>query len=694
MKKGRILLILCIFLSVIAISYVNAIVYINEIEVNPSGADSGNEWVEIFNNGTSVNLSGWYLQNKDGDNYTLNEIIITNFYVLDFLSGLTNTNQTIKLFDNAGLLKDSFGPFEDPNSANDLRTWSRMPDGTGDFVFQPSTKGIPNQPMIIENKNSTPNCITSGINITLSATVSGFCVNKVVFSVLINGVWTNFSGVKSGNDYSTKVNSGLLPDSQNVQWTVFATDCFNTTTQDGLDSFYVNSKTILTLNPANPDGLNGWYISSPEFELTNGDAPNIYYQWDSEENQTYFGPFGLEDASNNANVTGGILELNYWSDVCSEQQFRRIIKTDFSNPEIKDLIPLNGWNVVNNPRPKISAFLNEIYQSNSGIDKSKVSMFLDSIKINPKIAQSGLDADVSYTPISDLSEGMHEVRIDARDNSGRSSSLIWNFNLSLNATIDLNVYSPENKLYNNKKIVFNISASEILYKIEYINYNDASPRLKSLCTNCEEYGFLKLRRITLNEGDNNITIRGTGEFGQVVEKNIFLKIESKQPKIIKTFPERGFVSGIFNISFEEENPMNVTLSYGNIGIGFRIGKVDLPNCVLERKKWSCGINVNLFDFDGQEIEYYFSVVDVANNTAISKIRSLDVDFTPPIINEFGYTIMGNRVKFDFNITENNFNRINYIDYNEKAPRQRALCTTLKNGICIKKISFPIGEHNL
>ncbi len=692
MKKGRTLLILCIFLSVMAISYVNAAVYINEIEVNPPGADSGNEWIEIFNDGAPINLSGWYLQNKEGDNYTLNGIVITKFYVLDGLSGLTNTNQTIKLFDNAGLLKDSFGPLVDGN--NDERTWSRMPDGTGDFVFQPATKGIPNQPMSIENKNSTPSCITSGTNVTLSATVNGFCVNKVVFSVLINGVWTNFTGVKLGNDYSAKVNSGLLPDSQNMQWTVFATDCFNTTIQDGLESFYVNSKTILTLNPANANGLNGWYISSPEFELNNGDAIHIYYQWDSQTPIEYSHPFGLEDAPNNANVTGGILELNYWSDICGEQHFRKIIKTDFTNPEIKDLKPLNGENVVNNPRPKISAFLNELYQSNSGIDKSKVSMFLDSIKINSKIVQSGLDADISYIPITDLLEGGHELRIDAFDNAGRTSSLIWNFNITLNATVGMSVYSPENKLYNNKKIPFNISASEVLDKIEYINYNDASPRFKSLCMSCQEYGFSKIRKVTLNEGDNNITIRGTGEFGQVIEKNIFLKIESKQPKIIKTFPEKGFVSGAFNVSFEEENPIHIILNYGNNLTGFRTKEVNLPNCVSGGKKWSCGINVNLFDFDEQEIEYYFSVVDIANNTAYSKTKTLDVDFTPPVINEFGYGVIGNRVEFDFNITENNFNKINYMDYNEGTPRQKTLCTTLKNGVCIKKISFPRGEHNL
>ena len=437
-KKGSIFIVVSVFL-VLSFSFVRAVVYINEIELNPLGTDSGNEWVEIFNDGSPINLSGWYIQNKDGDNYTFPGDIMANFYVLDSLSGLTNINQTLRLFDNGNLLKDNMGSFDDEE--NDIRTWSRIPDGVGGIVFQDATKGTSNQPMNIENKNSSPSCIVSGTNVTLSAEITGFCINKVIFSALINGSWINLTGIKSEDVYSTKINFEL-PNSQNVEWTVFATNCFNTTVQDGLESFYVNSKTILTLNPVNPDGLNEWYIAAPKFELSNEDATDIYYKWDSQKDQTYSGSFGLEDAPNNANVTGGILELNYWSNICSEQHLRRIIKTDFTNPEIKDLKPINGGMIVNNPRPKISALLDEIYQSNSGINKSRIFMFLDNTMINPKIDQSGLDADISYLPLIDLSEGEHEVRIDATDNAGRSSSLIWNFNITLNATIDLSVYSP------------------------------------------------------------------------------------------------------------------------------------------------------------------------------------------------------------------------------------------------------------
>ncbi|MBU7004518.1 MAG: lamin tail domain-containing protein [Theionarchaea archaeon] len=41
---------------------------INELEHNPAGTDTGNEWVELFNpTSSSVSLSGWSLSTTHGD---------------------------------------------------------------------------------------------------------------------------------------------------------------------------------------------------------------------------------------------------------------------------------------------------------------------------------------------------------------------------------------------------------------------------------------------------------------------------------------------------------------------------------------------------------------------------------------------------------------------------------------------------
>ena len=41
-----------------------------------------------------------------------------------------------------------------------------------------------------------------------------------------------------------------------------------------------------------------------------------------------------------------------------------------------------------------------------------------------------------------------------------------------------------------------------------------------------------------------------------------------------------------------------------------------------------------------------------------------------------------------------FDKVEYIDSSELRPRWKSLCTSLKNNVCYKKISFNKGNHNL
>ena len=52
------------------------------------------------------------------------------------------------------------------------------------------------------------------------------------------------------------------------------------------------------------------------------------------------------------------------------------------------------------------------------------------------------------------------------------------------------------------------------------------------------------------------------------------------------------------------------------------------------------------------------------------------------------------IYFEFDVTEKNFDEITYIDWNDRRPRERRLCSRLRDGRCEKKKSFRRGEHNL
>jgi len=72
MKKSRLLGIAALVLAISISTSTNASsMVINELLANPAGADSGNEWIELFNNGPNpVDVSGWIVQKATSSAYT------------------------------------------------------------------------------------------------------------------------------------------------------------------------------------------------------------------------------------------------------------------------------------------------------------------------------------------------------------------------------------------------------------------------------------------------------------------------------------------------------------------------------------------------------------------------------------------------------------------------------------------------
>ncbi len=61
MKK----LVVIIFIFLCSFSMSEALVKLNEVMYNPEGSDSNREWIEIYNNGPSVDISSWYFNEND-----------------------------------------------------------------------------------------------------------------------------------------------------------------------------------------------------------------------------------------------------------------------------------------------------------------------------------------------------------------------------------------------------------------------------------------------------------------------------------------------------------------------------------------------------------------------------------------------------------------------------------------------------
>jgi len=505
------------------------------------------------------------------------------------------------------------------------------------------------------NNKTGPSCSIESKNVTLYANITGFCVDNVKFGVNINGTWQNYSGIPTivpglGNYYFTIPSLLLIPG--NVSWTVYADDCYNHTSKNGIKTFYVKKKTSLTTNPANPDGLNGWYVTEPLFTLTNPDASKIWYEWDSTGNILYTAPFNLTNIPNPLPVSAGILELAWFSDVCAnESEQSKIFKIDLTNPVIKDLSPANGSTVINNNKPEISAYIDEIWQSNSGINLSHVIMKVDNASVNANVSTvDSLDALVIYkfTNSSPLSDGLHTAFVSAKDNSGRYSEIKWQFSTNSSAAFSLNVISPVNKTYGSKRINFNLNISNEVQEISYIDYTDRIPRWKKLCSGCSSYNKTK----SLRDGMHNISFEATDYYGASDEKDIVFLVDSIKPRILNTEPRSSsYANGEeFLIKYTEENLAGIVLYYSN-GI-INQSKV-LTNCTAGEYQ-ICITNANLSMFEGQKINYWFAVSDTIRSVNSTK-KKITVDTIVPVMNVLSPQnggSYGNNVPFKINVSEN------------------------------------------
>ncbi len=260
----------------------------------------------------------------------------------------------------------------------------------------------------------------------------------------------------------------------------------------------------------------------------------------------------------------------------------------------------------------------------------------------------------------------------------------------------ITLISPvDDGVYRSRNVLFDIRVNEPS-SLSYIDNINGRGVIKNIASNTRSY----TRELNFKDGENDITIYAKDRNGNRAEVNVVFFVDSKNPKIVKSFPMKGFSNGAFRVEFIEKNPKNLKISYGNEETGFRNSNLDLDECVISKGKHICSIDVNLNDYDGQNINYWFDLEDISGKTAKSKIIEVSVDAVDPILlnpNNFwsqGEGVNIRNVNFNFEINEDNFNEITYIDNEDANRRERKICSKLKENKCVKKISFRNGHHEL
>jgi hypothetical protein len=250
----------------------------------------------------------------------------------------------------------------------------------------------------------------------------------------------------------------------------------------------------------------------------------------------------------------------------------------------------------------------------------------------------------------------------------------------------------QGSIYNKRTVLFNVELNEIS-DVYYTDLINGRGRWTMVCKDCKNYS----KERSFNEGLNIIQIKAIDLFGNTAYKNVSFLLDSKKPQIHATEPRNGFATGQFLVQYTEDHIYQVSIDYGNTLTGMR--SAILSGCVSGAKK-ECSINLNVKDYDGQEIYYWFTVRDTAGNIILSKKTKLTVDTTFPVINNpnsFWKQGIGKDNKYlsvNLSITETNLDSVEYQDVLDIKPTWKTLCTSLKKGFCYKKITLNAGAHKL
>ena len=663
-------------------SLVSAKVFINEVEFNPAGSDTGNEWVELYNNEfVPVNITGWKILDKNGINTLPGGVIInaTGFYVINSSHDISpNSNQNFSLLNISNGIIDQTVLFNDssPSTGNN-KTWQRVFDGNNIWQFQQSTMGIVNLDLVIPNitnQSRNLNPVFENDDLDLLSTIEENYLEEVKISGNWSGDWENFTVFSASanvtqRNFTYTVNKNELDSGEFVEWFYIAEDTSGNVGVGDKQNFTVRNITLVNITPSSPDGLNGYYVTVPLFNLiSDNTAISSFYRFDSLQWNLFIGLF-LFDING---TLGGIERMDFFSSFGNrnESLHNITIKVDVFKPELISMYPTG---VIRTNNVNINTLIDDKYQSNSGLNLTSLIMEVDNNTVNPNVTSlDSLKARVNYSA-SGLSDGNHTVNISIYDNAGNLGGGIWSFVVNTTNLI-LNVSSPINGNYGSNRVRFDIKTN-IPGKISFI---DNGEKENKLCTSCLNIN----KTFSLRDGQHNLTIKANGE---QVNRSIF--IDSDNPRIIKTLPKsKTYVNGTeFSVKYTEEFLNSINVIYGNGSLMF---STNLNNCGSGRNI-ICATDVDLSNFNGQAINFSFNVSDRIRGVS-SKISTLFVDTSKPIIDINSPNGNQNRnVRIDLGISEI-ARDLSYIDFNDIRPSEKRLCRNCQ--YYNKTRSFRVGDH--
>ncbi len=262
----------------------------------------------------------------------------------------------------------------------------------------------------------------------------------------------------------------------------------------------------------------------------------------------------------------------------------------------------------------------------------------------------------------------------------------------LPTVLSLNIISPEyDRKYNSSIVLLNISED---IKSDFFLLDGASGNSwKKICEKKE----LCTKNIRAKEGLNVLKLKSVDINGISSYGDVSFDVDTKKPKIITTTPYNNALTNGkgFSIKYSEENLDSIILYYGTPGNYLPVLNTDCESGIGKKCDFD---KLNLLEFDGTLINYWFVVSDGVNSVS-SKMNRVKVDsLSPELVNKEDYfTVDRNVVSFTFEVDEKNFKDIIYKDTNDcnvKSVISGILCGKLSYGRCVITKTFCVGNHEI
>ncbi len=488
-------------------------------------------------------------------------------------------------------------------------TWNFIVDTTPPTITNlqpPDASIINNSTPTISANYSDPSGINvssvvlevDGIDVTSSATVTASNVSYIPGTALSDGIHTVYLEVKDNvNNLATATWSFTVDTSPPMIANLQPHD--GSTTND--------NTSIISADYSDPSGINE---SSVLLEVDGVDVTSSATVTAS--GVSYIPGTALQDGIHTVNLE---VKDNYGNLATATWTFT----VDTTPPTITNLQPPDS-SITNDNTPTISGN----YTDPSGINASSVVLKVDGIDVTSfaLVTVSG----VNYTPGTVLSDGIHTIYLEVRDNVNNLATVTWSFTVDTLPPIITNLQPPDTSTTNNTTPIISaeysdpsgINLSSIILEVDGLDVTSSSVVTAS--------GVTYTPGTALSDGIHTVYLEVRDNYGNLATATWSFTVDSTPPVITNLQPPNASITnnGTPMISADYSDPSNINMS----SVVLIVDGIDVtPFAIITGSNVTYTPGIALSD-DVHTV--YLEVGDIYGNIA-SMTWTFTVDTLPPTI---------------------------------------------------------------